>query len=649
MKKILSSLPVFMVFSAWAACPPAPADRPPTPFNHLSSFPLPSYAPAYREDSNIVISNKTERYSFEEGEKTHPVVIRQEDKTTYYCSELRADISWVESYDDQSSIDGVKIYVNGSRDKTIKPKDEYYSSDDIFFSDQRVFYFSLPFLKKGTSDEVEMQKTTLDPRYFTSVYFTEQQAVRQKTVELVIPRWMHVEIKEMNFSGYHIKKTQQYDTRKNADIYVYTITDLPPYKREHNSLGPSYIYPHLFILSKYAELKSGRLQYFNELKDQYAWYRSLVKQIGNDPAVMKTKAMEITHGLTADLDKVKAVYQWVQENVRYIAFENGLAGYRPAKAQEVLSRKYGDCKGMANLTKNLLAALGFDARLCWIGTDHIAYDYSTPSLAVDNHMICALNYQGKFYFLDATETYIGFGQYAQRIQGRQVLIENGDGYLLQRVPVPNYEQNEVLEQYDLHIENSTLVGKVRHFWKGESKEDILMEANAIHKNKLDESIRGFLSQDNADYKMSEVKEEGLNNRNADLSFHYDLQFNNAATIFDKDIYIDLDFRKEFSGSSIDTSARELDYLFGCKADYIMETNLTVPATYKVLDLPAPLEIQRSGYSFSIAYKLEGNVLKYRRKVVIKDVHLPRSGFRQWNEDQGRLKKAYLQQVTLTQK
>lgn len=605
--------------------------------------------PLAGEDSNIVISNKTERYSFEEGEKAHPVIIRQEGKTTYYCSELRAAIPWVESYDGQSSIDGVKIYVNGSRDKTIQPKDEYYSSGDIFFSDQRVYYFSLPFLKKGTTDEVELQKTTLDPRYFTSVYFQEDRAVRQKTVELVIPRWMHVEIREMNFPGYHIKKTQQYDARKDADVHVYTITDLPAYKKEINSPGPSYVYPHLFILSKYADLKSGRQQYFNELKDQYAWYKSLVLQIGNDPVILKTKAAEITRGLSTDLDKVKAIYQWVQENIRYIAFENGVAGFRPAKAQEVLGKKYGDCKGMANLTKNLLTALGFDARLCWIGTDHIAYDYSTPSLAVDNHMICALNYQGKFYFLDATETYIGFGQYARRIAGRQVLIENGDNYLLQHVPIPAYEQNEVRHQYDLHIAGTALVGKVQHLWKGENKEGIIMQANAIYKNKLQESLQRFLSAGNPKYTMNSVKEEGLDERNTDLSFRYDLVYNDAVTAFDKDLYIDLDFRKEFAEADIDTAGRRHDYLFSCKADWIMETNLTIPAGYKVQDIPPALDIQRSGYSISLSYKLEGNVLKYRKKIILKDVHLPKSAFGQWNADVARLKKAYLQQVTLAQK
>jgi transglutaminase-like putative cysteine protease len=606
----------------------------------------PSY---FGEDSNIIISNKAERYSYEEGDQAHPVIIRQEQKTTYYCAELRASIPWIETYDGQSRIDGVKIYVNGSRDKSIQPKDEFYSSGDIFFSDQRVYYFTLPFLKKGTSNEVDLEKTTLDPRYFTTIYFPEEQPVRQKTVEIAVPKWMHLEIKEMNFAGYNIRKTHQFDERKQIDIYTYTITNLPSFKKEENSPGPSYVYPHLFILNKFAELKAGKQQYFNDLKDQYAWYHGLVLQTKNDAAVMKAKATEITKGLTTDLDKIKAVYQWVQENVRYIAFENGLAGFRPEKAQDVLNKKYGDCKGMANLTKNLLTALGFDARLCWIGTDHIAYDYSTPSLAVDNHMICALNYKSKFYFLDATESYIGFGQYAQRIQGRQVLIENGDSYLLQRVPVSGYEQNEVHNQYDLRIEGTALTGQVSHLWKGENKENILFRANSVYKNKLQEALQQFLSRGNPNYVMTTVKQDGLENRNADLSFQYKLVYNNAATIFDNDIYIDPDFRKEFGEADIDTTSRQLDYLFDCKGDWITETNLALPAGYKVQDLPPGLDIQRKGYSFSISCKLEGNMLKYRKAIVIKDVHLPRPGFGQWNADIAQLKKTYLQQVTLTRK
>ena len=50
---------------------------------------------------------------------------------------------------------------------------------------------------------------------------------------------------------------------------------------------------------------------------------------------------------------------------------------------------------MANLLTCMLRSIHLDARRCWIGTKHIAYDYSTPSLSVDNHMICAWMNKGK--------------------------------------------------------------------------------------------------------------------------------------------------------------------------------------------------------------------------------------------------------------
>src|SRR5204863_1728200 len=218
------------------------------------------------------------------------------------------------------------------------------------------------------------------------------------------------------------------------DVIMYNIKNLPALKDEPASPGGSFIYPHLLVMCKEADLNGSKFIFFNTLADQYKWYRQLVHDINDDKSTLEQKAKELTEGLSGDKEKIKVVFNWVQHNIRYIAFEDGIAGFRPAKASAVLTKEYGDCKGMANLTSGLLQSLGYDARLCWIGTNHIAYDYSTPSMAVDNHMICALFFQGKKYFLDATETNIGFDEYAERIQGRQVLIENGDSYILERVP-----------------------------------------------------------------------------------------------------------------------------------------------------------------------------------------------------------------------
>jgi hypothetical protein len=62
----------------------------------------------------------------------------------------------------------------------------------------------------------------------------------------------------------------------------------------------------------------------------------------------------------------------VQANIRYIAFEDGIAGYKPANAQMCTRKSMAIARVWPIFTKEMLTALGFDARLCWLGTNHIA-------------------------------------------------------------------------------------------------------------------------------------------------------------------------------------------------------------------------------------------------------------------------------------
>ncbi|RAJ85791.1 transglutaminase superfamily protein [Chitinophaga dinghuensis] len=601
-------------------------------------------------DKNVIISSLEDRYEFVySNDKENPVNIKQEQKTTYLCNQFRTTVPFAEFYDDKSKIDEVRVYINNDRRKDIQPKYANYAVDDIFYSDAKICGLQLDLIKKGSESRVELEKTILDPRYFTSIYFPENFPVTNKTVTIIIPRWMKAQIKEMNFNGANITKTAAYDSKRDADIYTYTAIGLTATQRERQSPGPSYKYPHLLVLSQSATTKTGeQITYFNKTDDLYAWYRSLVNKIGDNDAIIKEKAQEITKGLTADTAKIMAVYNWVQDNIRYIAFEDGIAGFKPEAAQSVLQHKYGDCKGMANLTRGLLKSLGFDARLCWIGTDHIAYDYSIPSMAVDNHMICALNYKGKRYFLDATETYIGMNQYAQRIQGRQVMIEDGDSYILDRVPARSYSQNTETESRSLRIEGTSLVGKARHQWDGESKEFMLTQVNGIRKEKVSEALLRYLNESNTKYNITNLVSSNMENWNRPMDINYDLRFQDAVAGFGDDLFIEMDFRKEFGDYAIDTAKRTSDLLFTYKHHVKHETTLDIPAGYKA-ELPEGLTIDRDGYAFHLAYKQSGAKVVYLKEIIIKNNRLEKSAFNQWNTDVKALDKAYREQVTLNKK
>ncbi len=599
---------------------------------------------AQDQDRNITIQQATEEYRFVKTSRANAVQVKESIETIYQCNDFRTQIPFVEFYNDQVEINNVDIGINGEKAKGVTPQYDYYSIDNIFYSDARVCYFNLPFEKKGSFSKVKIEKTVLDPRYFTNIFFTEPYFIQKKEVRIIVPRWMNVEIKEYNFDGYTISK--QVNEKNDEKVYLYTILKAPAIKQEKQAPGATHFVPHLLVMTKYADASGGRITYFNTVADQYKWYRQMVLQIGNDPTSIKTKAEEITRGISSDIDKVKALYHWVQDNIRYIAYEDGIAGFKPDKAQEVLRKKYGDCKGMGNLMAEMLKSIGLDGRLCWLGTNHIAYDYSTPSLVVDNHMICALMYKGKIYFLDATEKYIGFGETAERIQGRQVLIEDGEKYILQNIPAATQLQNTAHEKRILSIKGNDLLGKVTQTWKGENKEWLLSSLHEIKKEKQEEALRQFLAEGNANYQISNLKLINLNNYNEDLKIEYDLLFKNAVTAFDGELYIDMDNRKNFSQLTIDTSTRKLPYQFHFKTHILLEVDLKLPVNAKTGSLPQALKIEHQGYSLSGSYVNNNYRLLYRREIMIKKTLLAPNHFNQWNDDIKKLNDFYNNQLTI---
>ena len=599
-------------------------------------------------ENNVVIESARDEFAFVYNKKINKVEVQEKQFIKYKTILSGAKIPVGETYSDNITIDDVAIKVDGNKAKWITPKYEYLSQDDIFFSDQHICYFNIDLYKKESTAEVTFEKTFTDPKYLCQIYFDESYDIIKKEIVITVPRWMKLDLKEYNFGGNNITKTITYNKKSDEDVYVFSAVNIKATKKQNHSPGASYYLPHLLVLSKSAAIENGsNLTFFNTTADQYAWYRQVIKDMGNNKAILKDKATEITKGLSIDLDKIKAVFYWVQNNIRYLAFEDGIAGFRPDKADEVLRKKYGDCKGMAHLTKELLVALGFDARLCWIGTNHILYDYSTPSLCVDNHMICALVYLGKTYFLDATEKYVGFNEYAERIQGRQALYENGEKYVLENVPANTYLQNKNYEKKVVTIEGTTLKGTVMHEWHGEEKEFLLSQLNNVKKENAKESFQKYLTENNKDYSITDVVISDLTNYDKAITAKYNMVHKNALSAFGKELYLEIDFRKDFAEFDIDTAERKQDYWHSYKYNVLQEVEVNLPADAKILAVPKDLLIKNDDYEMDIKFIQQPGKLFYTKKIIVMNSRLSKTKFNQWNADFKKLKEFYGEQVVIT--
>jgi transglutaminase-like putative cysteine protease len=599
------------------------------------------------DDRNIVIENKKQIFSFKQEKGTNPVSITENYVTELRCVNTRTSIVYTEMYNDHETIDDVAVSVRNKPYRTVDIQYDYYSVRDIFYSDARICHFKIPFDESGVPAKITLSKTYNDPRYFTKVYLSEEYFVQNKTVEFIIPRWMKCELKDYNFENNNIKKTSSYDSKQDADIYTYTMKDLPEFKSESYDQGIAYNYPHVLVLCKEATTNSGQQTYFKTIDDQYKWCYGIIKDNPDDAEALKTKAAEITSGVTGDVNKVKTLLNWVHQNIRYIAYEDGIAAFKPAKATDVMAKKYGDCKGMANLLKALLKGIGLDARLCWIGTNHIPYDMSTPSLSVHNHMITAWLINGKTYFLDGTETNMAFNQYAERIAGRQVLIENGDKYILTNIPSVIAEQNPDREKRILTIDGENLKGSAEHIFKGEARSDLINKMVGIKKDNLEKSVINYLSENNQDYQISNLKRSEIPGIDTVLTISYNVLHKNGASVFGNEIYLDMDFRKEFDDFTMDTAKRQHNMQMPNKTLMDQETELTIPAGYKIGTLPANLSLQNSILDISISYKQTANKLVYHKLLKIKQTILKKEEFGLWNKQIKQLTEKYKEQVVLT--
>lgn len=230
-------------------------------------------------------------------------------------------------------------------------------------------------------------------------------------------------IKEKNFEGFEIKKVEFDGGVRYALDNVGIIRD--------EALRPSLpnVMPHIMVAPTnfYYEGFEGRIL---DWQDAGQWMNAKILKgcdVLNESTIAQAQSLVI--GIEDDLEKAKAIFNYVQENTRYISVQVGIGGIRPIVANEVDKVKYGDCKGLSNYTKSLLAAVGVKSYYVHVeaGRDKVDFEKDFASLAQGNHVILAVPYNGQYYWLDSTSQTIPFGYIADFTDDRNVLVMKPEG------------------------------------------------------------------------------------------------------------------------------------------------------------------------------------------------------------------------------
>ena len=526
-----------------------------------------------------------------------------------------------------------------------KGYDRSVTDDNIFFDDNRVQFYSFRFTEKGKMSKVTWEQEFTDGKYLTRNFFGEYFPVVEKVIEFEVPSWLEVSFIEKNFGKHKIIKSQ--DASGKNIIYSFTVKDFPAIKNEYRDLGISHTEPHIIIQIKSFEDDGQRVRLFKDTKDLYSWYSHLYRLAGNNSSVLKPQVDKIIEGKKTDEEKIKAIYYWVQDNIRYIAYEDGYAGYVPSKVQDVFAEKYGDCKGMANLLTEMLKLAGYSAHFTWIGTKHLPYDHSVPAMCVDNHAITTLFYKGKEYFLDGTEKFAVFGENAFRIQGKSALIEKGETFDEKKVPVSNATDNKIKTMATLSLSDGALKGHVKVVLTGEERKDFHGYYHTIALHAQQDYLKGMLEFGNSNLTATNVKTSNLSDREIAVEIEGDIDLTNNINAIGQDQYLSIDFfpksLRNYKPDEKRTRGYDLESVFSFED----EIELVLPAGKKCIDLPEKLIVDNPVYAFSGSYEVTGNKVKLKKVLTIKDSIIPTDQLTSWSSFLDQLKdfNSYLLTIT----
>lgn len=353
------------------------------------------------------------------------------------------------------------------------------------------------------------------------------------------------------------------------------------------------------------------------------WYAGLQRDRIVPDDKIKAKAEAVISGRTSDKEKVRALYDYVSRNFRYVSLSLGQGRYQSHAAASVMSNQYGDCKDKHTLFAAMLATAGMRAFPVLIGSNR-ELDVEIPSPAHFNHVISAIPLGNETLWADTTPEITPFGLLEPALRGKKaLLIPNAGAARVETTPAdPPYRFSELITVEGAIDDLGKLTARVRMVLRGDYEIGMRIAFRSTARSDWNIlgpylSMRAGIEGDVTDLKVSDP---------ADTEKPFEIEFNVATSQ-----YLDWSKRKEkmelpfptfdLSQLKVRKAGSTKSVKIGPPNDVTYTLKLTLPRKYQAR-APVPLKVSRDYAEYASNYKLEGQTLTGERTLRVRQGELP---------------------------
>ncbi len=302
--------------------------------------------------------------------------------------------------------DGRELQVDA---KSVRDAQDAGMTDYLMYEDVRELSFSMPAVRVGAILDYEVETRYHRPVLKGEVSDTFEINAFVPTVEaryvVTAPKKMDLLIRPHHTDA-QPKEEQNFLTVTRE----WTFENLP--KIEYEPGMPPY----------YEQQTAIDVTTLRSWKPVQEWYVGLSEKAFALSDEAREKIAELTADKPTEAEKIRALFLFMQRDIRYVGIELGLSAYQPHPAADCFRNRYGDCKDQAVLLTAMLRHLGIESYVALVRASGGDVDQDFPDVGQFDHAIVYVPRPDRPLWLDATGKYLDEASHPLQLDGTHALI-----------------------------------------------------------------------------------------------------------------------------------------------------------------------------------------------------------------------------------
>lgn len=510
------------------------------------------------------------------------------------------------------SIEGSLYDAQGKLLKRLKNKeigDVSGVSDNNLFDDSRIkahnfYYNNYPYTVEYEM-ELKFNNTLFMPSWIPQEY--ENLSVQASHFTLIYPQDYGVRYKMINYSGQPVSTIV-----KNKKVLEWQVKDVAAIKKPFASPRWRELTTGVFLAASDFEVE-GYKGKMNTWEDFGKFQLVLNKDRDKLPEEIVAKVKTLTANITDEHEKIKIIYNYLQQNTRYISIQLGIGGWQPFEAAYVAKKGYGDCKALTNYMYSLLKAAGIKSfyTLVSAGDDirnhQMMQDFPSSQF---NHVILCVPGKTDSTWLECTSQTMTSGYMGNFTGNRYALLIDEDGGKVVSTPRYGVKENLQIRSVKGTIKNDgSLDVKVNTHYTGMQQDDLHGLLNALSKDKVKKVLNERL--DLSTYDVMNFAYEQHKAQVPQIDEQLDISVSNYATVSGKRLFIYPNLLNR-NGTRIPDEERTYDFVFDYEYRDVDSIEFDLPEGYVLESMPKDVSIKTKYGIYTSSVKFENNKLYYLR-------------------------------------